>query len=139
MKELREREQELISEFEMFDDWMEKYEYIIDLGKDLPPLNQEFKINENLIKGCQSQVWLHAFNENGKIKFEADSDALITKGLVALMVRVFSGCEASEIINSDLSFLSEIGLQEHLSPNRSNGLVSMIKQMKNYAFALQSK
>lgn len=139
MKKIDVREKELISEFEMFEDWMEKYEYIIDLGKELPPLNQEFKVSENLIKGCQSQVWLHAFNENGAIQFEADSDALITKGLVALMIRVFSGCEPSEIVNSDLSFLKEIGLQEHLSPNRSNGLVSMIKQMKNYAFALQSK
>jgi len=139
MKGLEERERELISEFEMYEDWMEKYEYIIDLGKELSPLNQAYRIKENLIKGCQSQVWLHAFNENGLIKFEADSDSLITKGLVAMMIRVFSGCEPSEIVGSNLNFIQEIGLQEHLSPTRSNGLVSMIKQMKNYAFALQNK
>ncbi len=138
MTRIEEREAELISEFEMFEDWMEKYEYIIDLGKELPPLNQEFKIVQNLIKGCQSQVWLHAFEEEGLIKFEADSDAFITKGLVALMIRVFSGSKPSEIVNSDLGFIQKIGLQEHLSPTRSNGLVSMVKQMKNYAFALQN-
>ena len=123
----------------MFDDWMEKYEYIIDIGKELAPLNEGHKVDENQIKGCQSQVWLYAFNKNGRIFFEADSNALITKGLVALMVRVFSGSKPLEIINSKLEFLAKIGLQEHLSPTRSNGLISMIKQMKNYAFALQSK
>jgi len=136
---MQEKEAELISEFEIFEDWMEKYEYIIDLGKELPPLNQEFKVPENLIRGCQSQVWLHAFEENGLVKFQADSDAFITKGLVALMIRVFSGSLPEEIVNSDLGFIKKIGLQEHLSPTRSNGLISMIKQMKNYAFALQNK
>lgn len=139
MTQLEEREKELISEFEMFEDWMEKYEYIIDLGKELPALNQDYKVKDNLIKGCQSQVWLHAFENEGMVQFEADSDAFITKGLVALVIRVLSGSTPSEIIESDLGFIQKIGLQEHLSPTRSNGLISMVKQMKNYAFALQNK
>jgi cysteine desulfuration protein SufE len=139
MTQLEEREKELISEFEMFEDWMEKYEYIIDLGKELPALNQDYKVKDNLIKGCQSQVWLHAFENEGMVQFEADSDAFITKGLVALVIRVLSGSTPSEIIESDLGFIQKIGLQEHLSPIRSNGLISMVKQMKNYAFALQNK
>ncbi len=126
---------EIVSEFDMFEDWMEKYEYIIDLGKDLPDLADTHKLEQNLIKGCQSQVWLVAEENNGIIHYSADSDAIITKGLVALLVRVLSGHQAKEIMSADLGFIKEIGLQEHLSPNRSNGLVSMVKQMKTYALA----
>lgn len=129
---------EIIEEFAIFDDWMDKYEYIIDLGKELPPITEEQKVDNNLVKGCQSKVWLHAGLANDKLTFEADSDALITKGLVALMVRVLSGHNPKEVINADLYFVDKIGLKEHLSPNRSNGLAAMIKQMKTYAIAYQA-
>ena len=132
-----EREKEIESEFEMFEDWMEKYEHIIDLGKELPKMPSKHKLEENLIRGCQSQVWLSATSDNGLVKFIADSDALITKGLVALMVRVLDGQRPEDIISTKLKFIDRIGLQEHLSPNRSNGLVAMIKQMKVYALALK--
>ncbi len=127
---IKDREDEIIQEFEMFEDWMEKYEYIIDLGKELPPMPEEDKVESNLIKGCQSQVWLTSNVQGEYIVFDADSDALITKGLVALMVRVLSKAKPTEIVEAKLGFLDEIGLKEHLSPNRSNGLMSMIKQMR---------
>ncbi len=136
---VQEKEKEIESEFEMFEDWMEKYEYIIDLGKELPELPKTDKQPENLIKGCQSQVWLTASSAEGRISYKADSDALITKGLVALMMRVMDGHKPEEIISAELKFIDNIGLQEHLSPNRSNGLVSMIKQMKMYALALKQQ
>ena len=135
---LEERQQELISEFAMFDDWMQKYEYIIELGKDLPLIQDSFKTEDNLIKGCQSRVWLHAeVDTNNKVQFTADSDAIITKGLVALVVRVLSDSTPHEIAHSQLHFVEDIGLQEHLSPTRSNGLASMIKQMKMYGIAYE--
>jgi cysteine desulfuration protein SufE len=133
---IQHREQELIEEFSMFDDWDSKYEYIIELGKDLPLINAKYKTDENKIKGCQSQVWLHAEKKDGKIFFTADSDAIITKGIISLLVRVFSGATPEEIQKADLSFIDKIGLTNHLSPTRSNGLLSMVKQMKYYAIAL---
>lgn len=137
MQTLQEVKEELISEFELFDDWMDKYNYIIELGKELPMIDAQYKTNEYLIDGCQSQVWLHAERQDDKIVFTADSDAIITKGIVNLLVRVFSGRTPQEIIDDDLSYLDAIGLKEHLSPTRSNGLASMIKQIKMYAVALQ--
>lgn len=136
---LKEREENIISEFEMFDDWMSKYEYIIDLGKELEPFPLESKKEENLIRGCQSQVWLTSEEKEGLVFFQADSDAIITKGLVALMVKALSGSSAEEILNAKMDFVDVVGLKEHLSPNRSNGLVSMIKQMKMYALAYSKK
>jgi len=133
-----ERQDQLIEEFSFFDEWMDRYEEIIHLGKQLPALDEKYKVPENLIKGCQSQVWLHAETINGQIIFSADSDAVITKGLVALMIQVLSGHTSEEIINSDLYFIEKIGLVNHLSPTRSNGLLAMVKQMKNYALAMQS-
>lgn len=132
---INEIQDEIIDEFSMFDDWMERYEYIIELGKDLPIIAAEYKLDENLIKGCQSKVWLHADNTNGLISFTADSDAIITKGIIALFVRALSGFSAQEILDADLYFVDKIGLKEHLSPTRANGLVSMIKQLKMYALA----
>lgn len=118
----------------MFDDWMQKYEYIIELGKELPVIEEQFKVEDNLIKGCQSKVWLHAVNKSdGTLSFTADSDAIITKGLVSLVIRVLDGLPAQEIAQADLHFVNDIGLTSHLSPTRSNGLASMIKQMKIYA------
>lgn len=137
MQTLQEVKEELISEFELFDDWMDKYNYIIELGKELPMIDAQYKTNEYLIDGCQSQVWLHAEKQDDKIVFTADSDAIITKGIVNLLIRVFSGRTPQEIIDDDLSYLDAIGLKEHLSPTRSNGLASMIKQIKMYAVALQ--
>ena len=134
---LAEKENEIISEFEMFDDWDGKYEYLIELGKELPAIRPEFKTEDYKIKGCQSQVWLHAEYRDGKIYFTADSDALITKGIIALLVRVLSEESPSDITNAKLEFLNRIGLSQHLSPTRSNGLLSMIRQMKMYALALQ--
>lgn len=137
--ELKDREKEIIDEFEIFPDWMEKYEYIIDLGKELPSINSVYKNDEYRISGCQSQVWLHAWKDEGKIRFEADSDAIITKGIIALLIRALDGLTPQEILNADLDFINEIGLKEHLSPTRANGLLSMIKQMKLYAVGLQHK
>ncbi len=136
---IKEKEQEIISEFEMFEDWLDKYNYIIELGKSVPEINPEYKEKQYLIKGCQSQVWLHAKMENGKVFFTADSDALITKGIVSLLIRVLSGQKPDDIINAELDFIEKIGLKEHLSPTRSNGLVNMIKQIKLYALAFKSK
>lgn len=131
---LEERQQEIISEFGMFDDWMHKYEYIIELGKELPVIEEQYKVEDNLIKGCQSKVWLHAENNSdGTLSFTADSDAIITKGLVSLVIRVLDGLPANDIAQADLHFVNDIGLTSHLSPTRSNGLASMIKQMKIYA------
>lgn len=130
---------EIIDEFDMFDDWMQKYDYLIELSKDIPLIDDENRKDENLIKGCQSKVWLHAKKEGDKVRFTADSDAIITKGIVALLVRVFDGQTCQDIINNELHFIDAIGLKEHLSMTRSNGLLSMIKQMKFYALAFQAK
>ncbi len=132
-------EQEIIEEFEMFDDWMQKYEHIIELGKSLPLIDEKSKTDDKLIKGCQSRVWLHSELKDNKVIYTADSDAIITKGMVALMVRVLSNHTPDEIINSKLNFVEKIGLTQHLSPTRSNGLVSMIKQMKLDALAFKQK
>lgn len=123
----------LIEEFELYHDWSERYEYIIDIGKELAPLSESYKTDENKIRGCQSQVWLHAYCEDGILHFEADSDALITKGIVSMLVKVLSGHKPAEVAAADLYFIQRIGLQEHLSPTRANGLANMIKQMKLYA------
>lgn len=131
-----EKEQEIIEDFAIYDDWMEKYEYIIELGKDLPQIDTQFKTNDNIIKGCQSQVWLHAEKKDDKIYYTADADAIIAKGIISLLIQVLSAQSADDILNAKLDFIKEIGLQEHLSPTRSNGLVAMIKQMKMYALAL---
>lgn len=125
--------EELIEDFGLFDDWADKYEYIISLGKDLADMKASDKVEGNIVNGCQSQVWLTAETKEGKVFFEADSDAIITKGIIALLVKVFNGQPAMDIVNNDLSFVDQIGLKEHLSPNRSNGLVAMIKKMKAYA------
>jgi cysteine desulfuration protein SufE len=136
---IKEIEQEIISEFEMFDDWMDKYNYIIELGKTVPLIDEKYKDKPYLINGCQSQVWLHAKLVDDKVVFSADSDAMITKGIVHLLIRVLSNNTPDEIINSELEFIDKIGLKEHLSPTRSNGLVNMIKQMKLYALAFKTK
>ncbi|PCH54110.1 MAG: Fe-S metabolism protein SufE [Flavobacteriaceae bacterium] len=136
---IKEIQEEIIDEFFMFEDWMERYEYIIDLGKSLPLIDEQFKIDENLIMGCQSKVWLHSEIENDHLKFTADSDAILTKGIVAILLRVFNNQKPADILNADLYFIDKIGLKEHLSPTRANGLVSMIKQIKLYALAFQSK
>ena len=136
---IAEIEEEIIDEFALFDDWMQKYEHIIELGKDLPLIDEQFKTEDHIIKGCQSQVWLQAENNDGNINFTADSDAIITKGIISLLIRVFNNQKAEDIINAELNFIDEIGLKEHLSPTRSNGLVSMIKQIKTYALAYSVK
>ncbi|MCF8276966.1 MAG: SufE family protein [Flavobacteriales bacterium] len=133
------KEQEIIDEFSLFDDWMDKYEHIISLGKELPLIEEGLKTEDLLIKGCQSRVWLHAKLENGKVIFTADSDAIITKGIINLLISVLSNEEPDAIVNADLSFIDQIGLKEHLSPTRSNGLVSMVKQMKLYALAFKTQ
>lgn len=132
-------EAEIISEFENFDDWIDKYNYLIELGKTLAPVDDQYKTESNTITGCQSKVWLHAYYAEGRVFFEADSDAIITKGIVGLLIRVLSGQETDAIINARLAFIDNIGLREHLSPTRSNGLTSMIKQMKLYALAFKTK
>ncbi|MHB0753639.1 SufE family protein [Polaribacter sp. M15] len=136
---IKEIQEEIIDEFSMFDDWMERYEYIIELGKSLPIIDDAYKLDENLIKGCQSKVWLYSELENDTIKYTADSDAILTKGIVALLLRVFSGQKPSDILSAETNFIDEIGLKEHLSPTRANGLVSMVKQIKMYAIAQQTK
>lgn len=137
--DIAEKEERIIREFSLLDDWQERYKYIIKLGQKLPPLEEEHKVDENLVRGCQSQVWLIAEMTDGKVIFRADSDAAITKGLVALMVRFYSGEDPDTIISTRPSFIQKIGMQEHLSPTRSNGLLSMVKQMKIYAMAYKSK
>ena len=139
MSTMKEMEEELIQEFEMFDDWMDKYNYIIELGKDMPMIDPQFKTEEFLISGCQSQVWLHPEEKDGKLYFTADSDAIITKGIVNLLIRVLSGHTPQEILDNDLSYLDTIGLKNHLSPTRSHGLASMIKHIKLYALAYSAK
>lgn len=134
---INETQDQIIDEFELFDYWADKYEYIIDLGKKLPPLDARYKTEENIIKGCQSRVWLHAYLEGNLLKFEADSDAIIVKGLVSILVRTLSGHTPEEIANANVYVLEKVGLQQHLAQTRSNGLASMLKQMKNYAVAFQ--
>ncbi|WP_343746161.1 SufE family protein [Chitinophaga sp.] len=136
---INERQDEIKSDFEVMSNWEDKYEYIIQLGKDLPLIAEEYKTPENLIKGCQSRVWLHTELRDGKLFFTADSDAVITKGLVSLMIYVLSGHTPKEIATADIYFINDIGLSNHLSPTRSNGLLSMLKQMKLYAVAYQAK
>ena len=136
---IEEKEAQIIAEFENFDDWLEKYNYLIEMGKDLPMVDPKYKTKSNLITGCQSSVWLQGEYQAGKVVFSADSDAVITKGIVNLLIRVLSGHSTDEIINARLGFVDKIGLKEHLSPTRSNGLVSMIKQMKLYALAFKTK
>ena len=135
---IKERQEEVIEEFAMFDDWMDKYEYLISLGKELPIIEDQEKKDDKLIKGCQSRVWLNASLKDGKVQFTADSDAIITKGIISLMIRVLNDSSPNEIVNEELYFIDQIGLKEHLSPTRSNGLVSMVKQMKLYALAFQT-
>jgi cysteine desulfuration protein SufE len=136
---IKDIQEEIIDEFAMFDDWMQRYEYMIELGKSLPLIDEQYKTDENLIKGCQSKVWVHAELKDNKIVFTADSDAIITKGIVAILIRVFSNQQPKDIIEANTNFIDEIGLKEHLSPTRANGLVSMIKQIKMYAVAYQTQ
>ncbi|MBQ4820007.1 SufE family protein [Aquimarina sp. MMG016] len=136
---IQEIQEEIVDEFSMFDDWMQRYEYMIELGKSLPLIEEKYKIDENIIKGCQSKVWVHAQMNDDKIEFTADSDAIITKGIIAILIRAFSGQHPKDIIDADTAFIDEIGLKEHLSPTRANGLVSMIKQLKMYAIAYQTQ
>jgi len=135
MGTIKDIQEEIIEDFAMFDDWMQKYEYLIDLGKELDPIDKKYKTEDNLIKGCQSRVWLHVEYTDGRIIYTADSDAIMTKGIVAILINVLSGQTPSEISTAKLDFINEIGLKEQLSPTRANGLVSMIKQMKLYALA----
>ena len=130
-------QQEIIEEFSVFEDWMDKYAYLIELGNDLEPIDAKYKVDDNLIRGCQSRVWLHPEKEGETILFEAESDAIIVKGLVALLLRVLSNRTPKEIIDADLHFIDDIGLKQHLSPKRSNGLLAMVKQMKLYALAYE--
>ena len=132
-------ENEIVEEFSLFDSWDEKYEYIIDLGKRLPTLDDQYKKDENRVRGCQSTVWLTADYENGKIFYKADSDAVIVKGLISMLIRVLSGQEPDKIINANLDFIKEIGMMPHLAQTRANGLLAMVKQMKNYALAYKLK
>tara|TARA_B100000941_G_scaffold246219_1_gene190950 strand:+ start:573 stop:998 length:426 start_codon:yes stop_codon:yes gene_type:complete len=132
-------QRELIEEFSFFDDWMQRYEHMIDLGKSLPLIKEKYKTDDNIIKGCQSKVWMHAELDEKKLIFTADSDAIITKGIIAILIRVFSKQHPDEIINADTKFIDQIGLKEHLSPTRANGLVSMIKQIKMYALAYKTQ
>jgi cysteine desulfuration protein SufE len=136
---LQEAEKQIIEEFDLFEDWMDKYNYIIELGKELPLIDAKYKTQQYLIAGCQSQVWLQASYENGIVTFTADSDAIITKGIVNLLIRVLSGRTPKEIIDAPLAYLDQIGIKNHLSPTRSNGLASMIKQMKMFALAFDMK
>ncbi|WP_284651057.1 SufE family protein [Flavobacterium terrisoli] len=136
---IKEIQNEIVDEFSMFDDWMQRYEYIIDLGKGLPLIEEQYKTEDNIIKGCQSKVWVHAEQQDGKIVFTADSDAILTKGIIAILIRAFSNQTPSAILEADTDFIDEIGLKEHLSPTRANGLVSMIKKLKMYALAFNAK
>lgn len=140
MKTIEQRQQELVDEFSDIDDWMDRYSYIIDLGNSLPEIDDSKKKPSNLIEGCQSRVWLDAsLDEEGRVHFTADSDAIIVKGIISLLISVLNGHTPDEILNADLHFINDIGLGEHLSPTRSNGLVAMVKQMKMYALAFKSK
>jgi cysteine desulfuration protein SufE len=134
-----ELQEQVVSEFSLFDDWMDKYNYLIEIGKSIPIIDESYKTNQYVITGCQSKVWLHADYRDGNIFFSADSDAIITKGIVNLLIRVLSGHTPDEILNADMDFIDKVGLREHLSPTRSNGLTSMVKQMKLYALAFKTK
>lgn len=136
---INEIQDKTIDDFSLFDEWDEKYTYIIELGKKLAPFNEDYKKDEYKIKGCQSQVWLHSYLQDGIVFFEADSDAIIVKGLVSLLIKILSGHSPEEIANTDLYFMEKIGMQQHLSPTRSNGLAAMVKQMKLYAIAYKAK
>ena len=136
---IKENQQELVEEFSFLEDWEQKYEYIIDLGKELEGLPDDKKIDDNLIRGCQSKVWIDAEHKDGKLFFNADSDGILPKGIVSLLVRIYSGHSTQEILDSDFDFISQIGLQEFLSPSRANGLMAMTKQIKFYAVAFQLK
>jgi len=136
---IQEIQQGIVEEFAMFEDWMQRYEYMIELGKSLPLIEERYKTDDNLIKGCQSRVWVHAQLEGDKLVFTADSDAIITKGIIAILIRVFSGQRPQDILEADTDFIDHIGLREHLSPTRANGLVSMVKQLKLYAVAYQTQ
>ena len=135
MKSINEIQKDIIEEFNMFDDWIQKYEYLIELGKELPIIDEKYKTDSHIIKGCQSRVWLHAEKKNSKIIYTADSDAIMTKGIIAILIRVLSNQNPDEIAKTNLVFIDNIGLKEQLSPTRANGLVSMIKEMKIYALA----
>ena len=139
MGTINEVQEEIVEEFSLFDDWMQRYEYMIELGKSLPLIDKQFKTDDNIIKGCQSKVWVHADLEEDKLVFTADSDAIITKGIIAIIIRVFSHQHPDAILEADTSFIDKIGLKEHLSPTRANGLVSMIKQLKMYAIAFKTQ
>ena len=136
---IEEIENQIVDEFSMYDDWMDKYQLLIDLGNEQQPLDEKYKTEQNLIEGCQSRVWLQADEIDGKVVFQAESDALIVKGIIALLIKVVSGHTPDEILNSDLYFIEKIGLKEHLSPTRSNGLLAMVKQMRMYALAFKAK
>lgn len=136
---IEEIQNDIVEEFSMFEDWEERYEYMIDLGKTLPLIDEAYKTEDYLIKGCQSKVWLHADTEDQEVVFTADSDAIITKGIIAILLRVFSNQKPQDIISANTDFIDKIGLKDHLSPTRANGLVSMIKQIKMYAIALQTQ
>ena len=138
MSTIQKIQAEIVEDFGMFDDWMQKYEYLIDLGNDLAPIKEQYKTEDNLIKGCQSKVWLHAEHTQGKIIFTADSDAIMTKGIVAILINVLSNQAPKDIATAKLDFINEIGLKDQLSPTRANGLVSMIKKMKIYAIAFNN-
>jgi cysteine desulfuration protein SufE len=135
---IREKESALVEDFELFDDWADRYEHLIALGKSLPIIDTKYKTDDYMVRGCQSKVWLNAEMKNGKVIFTADSDAVITKGIVALLVDVLSNQSPDDIVNADLSFIDKIGLKEHLSPTRSNGLVAMVKEMKTYALGFKA-
>ncbi len=135
---IEDKKEEIIEEFSFFEDWDERFQYVIDLGKELPIIEDQYKTEDNIISGCQSKVWLHAQLENDKVVFTADSDAIITKGIIAILIRVFSNQKAADILQANLDFIDQIGLKSHLSPTRANGLVSMIKQIKMYALAFES-
>ncbi len=132
-------ESDIIEEFSLFDDWMDKYEYIIELGKELPIIDKKFKTDEYIIKGCQSKVWLHANSDNGRIRLTADSDAIITKGIISLLIKVLNNQKHEDILIAKMNFINEIGLSSHLSPTRANGLLEMVKQIKSYALAFSIK
>ncbi len=136
---IQEIQAEIVEEFSMFDDWLQRYEYIIELGKTLPIIDEKYKTNDNIIVGCQSKVWLFAEEKEDKIYYTADSDAILTKGIIAILIRVFSNQKAKDILTANTDFINDIGLKEHLSPTRANGLLAMIKQLKLYALAFESK
>jgi cysteine desulfuration protein SufE len=136
---IKEIQNEIVDEFSMFDDWMERYEYIIELGKGLPIIEDQYKTEDNIIKGCQSKVWVHAEEKDGKVVFSADSDAILTKGIIAILIRAFSNQTPAAILEANTDFVDQIGLKEHLSATRANGLVSMIKKIKMYALAFEAR